>query len=1645
MNPLGNVYAEGDPEYQDKHLQPLDPIIVEGDGYLYGIKSAQIVELKEEVRGNDFFAIFSGPSHSVALTAAGQVFSWGANDMRQLGYSGAEEGILGIDMEAKTVLDMQGHIAITAACGRHHTIVITESGQIWSWGALTHGQLGIGEVTKEKYPNGYVNTPVRISSLDTQSPRAVACGYFHSVVIDGSGDLWSFGSSENFAHGHDSQFDIPHPQILQSIHGQDFRQIACGASHTIALTAQGHMYVWGNNKHGQLGLGDVKNRKEPTLNTNMSSRGIRKISCGENHSAFLSDRDVFTFGDGSEGALGHGNAKSQLVPKHVIKLTEECRLRDLECGPKYTVALSDLGQMYFWGNMRSTSGKGQKNVFNMPRRFKGLEAIYGISCGDHEITALVRIPIPPPLEHKFKAGIFIEDTGFGVVEGYIGRACSWGRGSDGKLGHGAGGLTQSNLDTPFPIYGPLHNYSITVVACGQDHSGCITDDGKIFTWGSNKEGQLGLNDYKPRPQPTPIETCIDPDVPRLKTAKNKIFVNLIMGDWHCIAITNKKKVYSWGKNKYGQLGLGHTNNVPLPTGILSLSDPLNRKNVRSIGAGKSHSAVIAEDGDVYTWGRGWEGQLGHDVVTEIELEPHIVPKMENRGSSAVACGRNHTVVVTDNGLIYTWGENKAGQLGTGDLKSSNSPVLIESLEEQEMISIACGSEHSIAVSIANEVYGWGSGVYDQLGLGTLGIFPKPQRIPGLTAVPRIKQIVCGNRSTAAIGNDETAYLLGAWKGITDHVQSKVEKLAGPSVRVSTKGTTPDVLEMPIGIEAIKGIALSESHGMVIGVEQDKQGLIQKRLDFERTEIIKSTAINRQESVSGKSSKKFKQRQLVQPFIMHGHGGDPFPDELEDLDMHVEVEAAQINSVYSESVRDAESSRDDRSDMHSVDGHSVRSGTSKRSGTTGISTVASSKDAESAAEARSVIATHANELGHSTMGVIVTWGNNSHGQLGLCESSDSEKSFQLRHTMTKWFKSLVSERGDKVPARAPKRRIAIPPTPLHGSSSALNLPSVLSIACGEFHTVAICIEGTIWSWGRNQCGQLGHGNTKTCYFPTQVVGMAKKICIRAACGGQHTLVLTDANKIYAWGSNAYGQLGLNRSDKAVLQPDIVDHLRRSGACHVLCGYSHSMALMKNEQIYTWGRNDCGQLGLGHYTHSPVPELVTALRSVRVQQIACGYDHCVAFVADEVEPGMPPLEHVYSWGRGEEGQLGHNELLSRCTPRIVEALEARGIRAINAGGFSSIALDEARQVYTWGDSRDGQLGHGDETSLHTPSIVKAPILEDSIQKDANETFRSRSIFVGPNYMISQGLDADKEKMVDPMNDKVPLDKYSWGCNSHGQLGMPFYNGIRRKKGKFLNVPERVPFLSKWTIREMAGGLEHVATIFEVSTNPKSGRTIEDLNTDLKSLATGEFEEDQHGHDEVDVDADDLSDHELGGLNELKNYGEDDFESSSDEDENEKLYFPKQIFHRLHSAAPIIKRLGLSKYSHLFEEQNVSLETLLELREADLFEMGVNTLGARRRIMRTIYELRNARDISHAGFEEDEFEPPTFEQSEVEGRAPLKDMHEFHDADFLDERIRAEQLADGNEKALALYNVPENEVTNGLPLIGMGKLNVPFITSA
>jgi len=651
----------------------------------------------------------------------------------------------------------------------------------------------------------------------------------------------------------------------------------------------------------------------------------------------------------------------------------------------------------------------------------------------------------------------------------------------------------------------------------------------------------------------------------------------------------------------------------------------------------------------------------------------------------------------------------------------------------------------------------------------------------------------------------------------------------------------------------------------------------------------------------------------------------------------------------------------------------------------------------AGEARAADAIESREMSVGARGVVIGWGSNTHGQLGLAQyKSDAHgNAGSIAFAMKKWVKDKIQSSASRTPMAPPKDKIAISPTPLYQAATAINVPSVLSVACGEFHTIVICTEGTLYSWGKNDMGQLGHGDKKSRHFPAQVMALAKKICIKAACGGQHSLVLTDANKLYGWGSNVYGQLGMNVADKLMLTPDIVPSLRRSGSCHVVCGYSHTVALLKNEQLYVWGRNDCGQLGLGHYTHSPIPEHVTALKRYQVQQVDCGYDHCIAFVAEDKGADAPPIERVYTWGRGEEGQLGHSDVFSRCVPRSVRTLEARGIRAVHAGGFSSAAIDEAKQVYTWGDSREGQLGHADETALNCPAIVKEPFNEDKPKGDFQGTFRARTLFVGPHYMVAMGLDAEKEKKQDPLNDKIDLEKFSWGCNSHGQLGMPFLNLKGRKTGHKKSAPERIPFMKKWNFKEMACGLHHVIALVDVSEslnqNVKQKDDVEKLIKDLTYLASGDLEEDvnQHSDDEMQF-GDNLSDEEddlgyavpKGGMG-----ADDDFD---EEDELEKLHYPKQIFTRDHSVSPLIRRIGLSKYAGYFDDQNITFESFLDLNEDHLMDMGITTFGAKRRILRAVFELQHAMRAD----DNEDFVPPEYEGPNLE----LERGFHKHEADYL-----------------------------------------------
>lgn len=190
------------------------------------------------------------------------------------------------------------------------------------------------------------------------------------------------------------------------------------------------------------------------------------------------------------------------------------------------------------------------------------------------------------------------------------------------------------------------------------------------------------------------------------------------------------------------------------------------------------------------------------------------------------------------------------------------------------------------------------------------------------------------------------------------------------------------------------------------------------------------------------------------------------------------------------------------------------------------------------------------------------------------------------------------------------------------------------------------------------------------------------------------------------------------------------------------------------------------------------------------------------------------------------------------------------------------------------------------------------------------------------------------MDPSHDSEDLNKYAWGSNSHGQLGMPHMNKKAKKQKNAIksNKPEKIPFLSKFQIREIACGLEHVVAVVDVPM-PKQGQVmnsatkqshVDKLRKALAYLANGEFEDDVYdeGAAGTHVFADKQEREEELGLHDQARMGGEDVieegEEGEEEDDDEKLHYPKQIYDRGHDVSPLIIRLGLHEYAELFENQ-------------------------------------------------------------------------------------------------------------------------------
>ncbi|XP_023634245.1 PH, RCC1 and FYVE domains-containing protein 1 [Capsella rubella] len=398
-----------------------------------------------------------------------------------------------------------------------------------------------------------------------------------------------------------------------------------GTSGPDDIESLGDVYVWGevwsdeisNDGYTRTVKTDVVIPRPLESNVVLD---VHQIACGVRHIALVTRQgEVFTWGEEAGGRLGHGIQVDVSRPK-LVEFLALTNVDFVACGEYHTCAVSTSGDIYTWGD------------------------------GIHNV---------------------------------------------GLLGHG------SDLSHWIPkrVSGPVEGLQVLSVACGTWHSALATANGKLFTFGDGAFGVLGHGDRESVSYPKEVRMLSG-----LKTMK------VACGVWHTVAIVEvmsqtgtsmpSKKLFTWGDGDKHRLGHGNKDTYLFPTCVSSLID----YNFHQIACGHTFTVALTTSGHVFTMGGTSHGQLGSSI-SDGKLPCLVQDRLVGEFVEEISCGDHHVAVLTSRSEVFTWGKGSNGRLGHGDKEDRKTPTLVEALKERHVKSISCGSNFTSSICIHKWVSG----------------------------------------------------------------------------------------------------------------------------------------------------------------------------------------------------------------------------------------------------------------------------------------------------------------------------------------------------------------------------------------------------------------------------------------------------------------------------------------------------------------------------------------------------------------------------------------------------------------------------------------------------------------------------------------------------------------------------------------------------------------------------------------------------------------------------------------------------------------------------------------------------------------------------------------------------------------------------
>lgn len=638
--------------------------------------------------------VAAGWSHSLALTAEGQVMAWGSDNSGQLGigrqtFVATPQRVPGMNLGSSFT-------APRIAVGTYHSAAIKADGTVWTWGDNLSGQLGDGSITAK-------STPAAVPGF-TQAV-AVAAGFGFTAALKADGSVWTWGSNEGGAlgTGDNDTTNLQLAPVQAKLNGLRASALAAGFSHVLTII-DGWVVSWGSNEAGQLGVGD--DVSSPWAQYVDGPSQVVAVAAGVYHSLALdSSGAVWTWGNNIDGRLGDGTTGN--ARPYAYRLPGLPRMVAIAAGARHSVAVAEDGSVWTWGSNEflqlGVSGISERAV---PAKVPGLSGI-------------TRVHV------RYNHNIAIDAAG---------NAWSWGAGTTGQLGDGS----SANRATPTRI--PALS-GVLAAEAGLSHSLAVTRDGQLLAWGESLAGQLGVTTDTDRTRPTPVVGLSN-------------ITHIAGGLRHTLAVRSDGSVWAWGYNLGGQLGDGTRDSRASPvrvqglgnvtqasagvlhsmartsdgsvwvwgnnaSGQLSLNTSIQQSppmqvagltSVTQVAAGYDFSVAVRTDGSVWAWGGNESGQLGvHPSITALGVSSLRTSPARIGGLPAVravAAGNKHVLALATDGTVWAWGDQSNGVLGNLQLDAGTStPTQVVGLSD--VVAVAAGATHSMALRRDGTVHVWG--------------------------------------------------------------------------------------------------------------------------------------------------------------------------------------------------------------------------------------------------------------------------------------------------------------------------------------------------------------------------------------------------------------------------------------------------------------------------------------------------------------------------------------------------------------------------------------------------------------------------------------------------------------------------------------------------------------------------------------------------------------------------------------------------------------------------------------------------------------------------------------------------------------------------------------------------------------------------